>query len=63
MSATRREALEAVERLWDRYPDWRLGQLMTNIAIFARGPSGADELSDLENEEFVGAVLDHLGGE
>jgi hypothetical protein len=63
MSATRREALEAIERMWDRYPDQRLGQLLTNIAIFARGPEGPQELYDLENDEIVGAVMDHLGGE
>ncbi|MBN8710296.1 MAG: hypothetical protein BGO12_21405 [Verrucomicrobia bacterium 61-8] len=63
MAATRREALEAVERLWDRYPEQRLGQLLTNIAIFARGPGGAEEVYDLENWEIVGAVVDHLGGE
>lgn len=58
MAATRREALEAVERLWDKYPDMRLGQLVINIAVFAgRDPEDA---YDLENEE---AVFKHLGPE
>lgn len=49
MPATRREVLEAVERLWDKYPEQRLGQLLTNVAIFAgRYPEDA---YDLENEE------------
>ena len=61
MATTRREALEAVERLWDRYPEMRSGQIMTNIAIFAgREP---DDAYDLENEEIVEAVSRHLGPE
>lgn len=34
MAATRRESLETVERLWDKYFDMRTGQLVTNIAVF-----------------------------
>ena len=29
--ASRKEILEALERVWDRYPDWRLGQLVVNV--------------------------------
>lgn len=61
MATTRREALEAVERLWDRYPEMRFGQIMANIAIFAgREP---DDAYDLENEEIVEAVFRHIGPE
>lgn len=61
MPATRREVLEALERLWDRYPDQRLGQLVTNIAIFAgRDP---EEIYDLDEDEILAAINRHLGPE
>jgi len=61
MPATRREVLEAVERLWDRYPEQRFGQLATNIAVFAgRDPN---DLYDLEADEIVEAIMRHLGPE
>ncbi|MBE2203050.1 MAG: hypothetical protein IAE94_01745 [Chthoniobacterales bacterium] len=59
MPATRREVLEALERLWDKYPDQRLGQLVMNIAIFAgRDP---EEVYDLDEDEIVEAITRHLG--
>ncbi|HEY8903048.1 MAG TPA: hypothetical protein VIM48_05025 [Chthoniobacterales bacterium] len=61
MSATRREVLEAVERLWDRYPDQRFGQLVTNIAIFAGREPG--DIYDLESDEIVEAIMKHHGPE
>lgn len=61
MSATRADVIEALEMLWDRFPDMRLGQLVTSIAIFARGEKGADELWEIENQEFFETIHRHLG--
>lgn len=60
--ATRVEVIEAVERLWDRYPDWRLGQLVVNIAVFSRGQDGAEEVWNLENDEILTTIHKHLLG-
>jgi len=58
--ATRADVIEALERLWDKYPDMRLGQLVTSIAVFARGESGSQELWDLENDEIFETIHRHL---
>lgn len=61
MPATRREVLEAVERLWDQYPHQRFGQLVTNIGIFAGREPG--DVYDLDSDEIVEAISRHLGPE
>ncbi|CAN5422817.1 hypothetical protein BH09VER1_BH09VER1_29770 [soil metagenome] len=59
--ATRTDVIEALERLWDKYPNMRLGQLVTSAAVFARGQEGAEQVWDVENEEFLEAIHKHLG--
>ena len=61
MAATRADVLEALEMLWDKYPTMRLGQLITNVAVFARGPEGAEQVWDLENDELLETIRKHLG--
>lgn len=58
--ATRVEVVEAIERLWDRYPEWRLGQLITNVAIFSRGEEGKDQVWEVENDEIITVIHRHL---
>ena len=53
------EVLSAIEKMMDRYPDWRIGQLVSNVATWSRGPQ-AESIWDMENEEFVAAVDEHL---
>lgn len=64
MPATRREVLEALERLWDRYLDMRLGQLVANIGVLATGKrEGAEAVYDMEADEIIEAITRHLGPE
>jgi hypothetical protein len=58
---TRADVIEALERLWDKYPEMRLGQLVTSIAVFARGENGPQELWELENDEIYQTIHKHLG--
>jgi hypothetical protein len=49
------KVLRAIEKIWRRYPDWRLGQLVANIAEWAD-----ESIWDLEEEELVAEIEKHL---
>jgi hypothetical protein len=51
----RDELLAAVEALSRRYPNWRLGQLIANVAGWAD-----QEVWDVEDEQLLNAVKLHL---
>jgi hypothetical protein len=52
---TRTDLLAAVAELSRRYPDWRLGQLVANIAGWAD-----QEIWVVEDEQLLAAVQAHL---
>jgi hypothetical protein len=54
-SQEREELLAAVAELSRRYPDWRLGQLIANVAGWAD-----QEVWDVEDEQILDAVRSHL---
>lgn len=49
------EVLALVERMWRLYPDWRLGQLLENVATWAEQP-----LWELEEDALVAEIERHL---
>ena len=53
------QILEAIEELHKQHPNWRFGQLVANISIFAKGPVNT-AVWDVEDEEFLKAAQDHL---
>lgn len=55
---TRGDLLNGLEELMQVHPDWRIGQLVANIAFLARQTDSATW--DVENEEFVQAARQHL---
>ncbi len=56
MNSERRvELLEAIAELCRRYPHWRLGQLVANLAGWAD-----QEIWDVEDEQLLAAALLHL---
>ena len=57
--ATKEETIKKVMEIWDLYPDWRLGQLLCNLAVWERGTK-ADEVWELTNEEIIKSVNSHL---
>src|SRR5436305_12462277 len=61
MTPTRREILRLIEQLSDRYPDWRLGQLVVNVANWASNPVLPESVWDVEDEQFLAALRGHLG--
>jgi hypothetical protein len=54
-SQQRVELLAAVAELCQRYPDWRLGQLVANVAGWAD-----QDIWDVEDEQLLEAARLHL---
>ena len=48
-------ALEHVERLWRLYPDWRLGQLLANVAGWAD-----QSVWDIEDDVLISEIQKHV---
>jgi hypothetical protein len=55
ISRNRVELLAAIAELCQRYPDWRLGQLVANVAGWAD-----QEIWDVEDEQLLEAARHHL---
>ncbi len=54
-SQARAELLASIAELCRRYPDWRLGQLVANVAGWAD-----EEIWDVEDEQLLVAAQAHL---
>jgi hypothetical protein len=54
----RAEAFEALAELSRRYPHWRIGQLVANVAGWADA-----EVWDVEDEQLLAAARAHLATE
>lgn len=54
-SQERAELLSAIDQLCERYPHWRLGQLVANVARWAD-----QEIWDVEDQQLLAAVRLHL---
>jgi len=50
-----RRVLEAVERVWEQHPDWRLGQFIENLAAWAD-----DSVWNIEDDALVNEIQTHL---
>jgi hypothetical protein len=59
-SSVRQQLNNALEELARLYPDWRYGQLLSNVATWAKGPVESATW-DATDEELLAAALAHLG--
>ena len=50
--------LAHVEELWRKFPDWRLGQLMCNVAAWS--DPAPEAVWDVEDDEVVAQIQKHL---
>lgn len=50
--------LEQIERIWKHHPDWRLGQLVSNLAAWA--DPARDAVWDIEDDVLVAEIERHL---
>jgi len=53
--ATRAELLKVLSELSELHPDWRLGQMIANLAMSA-GRTEASAIWDLEDDEAIAAA-------
>jgi len=59
MEATRQKILKALSEMGEKYPDWRFGQMVSNVSTWAKGPT-LEAIWDVEDEEFLSALEKHL---
>ena len=59
MTATRDEILHTLKQMSERYPEWRFGQLVANICLWAQGPK-AQAIWDVEDDQFLETIKSHL---
>jgi hypothetical protein len=55
----RKQILSALERLGEKYPAMRFGQLVAFASFLSQGPSN-QAVWDVEDEELLNAIEDHL---
>lgn len=62
MSPVREKLLQLLAQMSEQYPEWRLGQLIANIASWARQPTEPHDTGiwDVEDEEMLAALDHHL---
>jgi hypothetical protein len=58
-TGTRKDILKALDELSTRYPESRFGQLVLSVANWVP-ESSADGLWDLDDEQFLEAIQQHL---
>lgn len=58
IDSTRREILQALERLSELAPDVRFGQLIANLSYLAIGPTN-EAVWEMEDEQLLEAIRAH----
>lgn len=53
------QVLDALRDLWRQHPTWRLGQLVANLTMWAKGVENGAQW-DMEDQEAKEAILKHL---
>ncbi len=62
MTAVRMKLLQLLAAMSERYPEWRFGETVANLAAWARQPPEPHDMGiwDVEDEELVAALERHL---
>jgi hypothetical protein len=55
MNEKKEVTLKLIEQMWQLYPEWRLGQLVANVAEWAD-----TKIWDIEDEDAVEVMREHL---
>jgi hypothetical protein len=55
INPVRQDVLNALAELSAAFPEWRLGQMIANLAVVARGATG-EAIWDVEDEELLAAI-------
>ncbi len=57
--SVRHDVLQALGELSAKFPEWRLGQKIANLAVVARGAT-TEAIWDVEDEELLAAIHSQL---
>ncbi len=57
--SVRHDVLQALGELSVEFPEWRLGQMIANLAVVARGAT-TEAIWDVEDEELLAAIQSQL---
>jgi hypothetical protein len=62
VTAVRKEILQLLQEMSRRYPEWRFGQLVANVTLWAKQPSDPQDMGiwQVEDEELLAALKGHL---
>jgi hypothetical protein len=62
MTPAREKILLLLAQMSERYPEWRLGQMVANVASWARQPTEPYDTGiwEVEDEEMLAALERHL---
>lgn len=62
MNPVREKVLQLLAQMSEQYPEWRLGQLVANVASWAREPTEPHDTGiwDVEDKEMLTALERHL---
>jgi hypothetical protein len=61
MTTTRQQILQAIAEMSQLYPDWRFGEIVMNVATWARTPNGLNAPAwDVEDDEFLATMRGHI---
>jgi hypothetical protein len=55
----RHDVLQGLGELSEEFPDWRLGQMIANLSVVARGAT-TGAIWDVEDEELLAAIHSQL---
>jgi hypothetical protein len=64
MNVVRKEVIRLLAELSERHPEWRFGQTVANVALWARQPTEPHDTAiwDVEDEQLLAALERHLSG-
>ena len=51
--------MKALGEMSDRYPEWRFGQMVSNVSVWGKGAT-VEDIWDVEDEELLAALKKHL---
>lgn len=57
--SVRHDVLQALGELSAEFPEWRLGQMIANLAVVARG-AATEGIWDVEDEELLAGIHSQL---
>ena len=62
MTGVRKELLRLLGDMSECHPEWRLGQMVANVAAWARQPTEPNDTGiwDVEDQELLAALESHL---